>query len=32
MFREFPPRRKVGTFGLDQVLQSLQTGAQGGGN
>ena len=27
-FKEFPPRQKVGTFSLDQVLQSLQ---QGGG-
>jgi arylsulfatase len=23
-FKEFPPSQKVGTFSLDQVLQSLQ--------
>jgi arylsulfatase len=23
-FREFPPSRKIGTFSLDQVLESLQ--------
>jgi arylsulfatase len=26
-FREFPPRQKVGSFGLDQVLDSLTRGA-----
>ncbi len=25
-FREFPPSQKVGSFSLDQVLQSLQKG------
>ena len=25
-FREFPPRQKVGSFGIDQVLQTLQRG------
>ena len=29
-FREFPPRQKAGSFGIDQVLESLQSGAQGG--
>jgi arylsulfatase len=29
-FKEFPPRQKAGSFALDQVLESLQTGAQGG--
>jgi arylsulfatase A-like enzyme len=29
-FREFPPRQKTGSFSLDAVLESLQTGAQGG--
>lgn len=27
-YKEFPPRQKIGTFGLDQVLEKLQ---QGGG-
>ena len=27
-FKEFPPRQKVVTFTLDNVLESLQTGAQ----
>jgi hypothetical protein len=27
-FKEFPPSQKVGSFSLDQVLESLQ---QGGG-
>jgi len=31
-FREFPPRQKAGSFALDQVLESLQTGTQGGSN
>ena len=30
-FKDFPPRQKAGSFALDQVLDSLQTGAQGGG-
>jgi hypothetical protein len=30
-FKEFPPRQKAGSFGLDQVLESLQAGTQGGG-
>jgi len=30
-FKEFPPSQKVGSFSLDQVLESLQGGAQGGG-
>jgi len=29
-FKEFPPRQKAGSFALDQVLESLQSGAQGG--
>jgi arylsulfatase len=29
-FKEFPPRQKAGSFALDQVLEALQTGAQGG--
>ena len=29
-FKEFPPRQKAGSFGIDQVLESLQTGASGG--
>jgi arylsulfatase len=28
-FREFPPRQKVGTWSLDQVLESLQTTPKG---
>ena len=31
-FREFPPRQKVGSFGIDQVLESLQKGGSGVGN
>jgi len=31
-FKEFPPRQKGGSFGIDQVLEKLQTGAQGAGN
>jgi arylsulfatase A-like enzyme len=31
-FREFPPRQKAGSFGIDRVLESLQTGASGGSN
>ena len=30
-FREFPPRQKAGSFGIDQVLEALQSGTQGGG-
>ena len=30
-FKEFPPRQKVGSFGIDKVLEKLQEGAQGGG-
>jgi arylsulfatase len=29
-FREFPPSQKVGSFSLDQVLESLQTAPKGG--
>ena len=29
-FKEFPPRQKPGSFSLDRVLESFQTGAQGG--
>jgi arylsulfatase len=25
-YKDFPPRQKAGTFGLDQVLQKLQEG------
>jgi hypothetical protein len=28
-FKEFPPRQKAGSFGIDQVLESLRTGASG---
>ena len=28
-FRDYPPRQKPGTFSLDQVLESLQTGSVG---
>jgi hypothetical protein len=31
-FKEFPPRQKAGSFSLDKVLESLQTGAQGANN
>ncbi len=30
-FKEFPPSQKPGSFGIDQALESLQRGAQGGG-
>jgi len=30
-FKEFPPRQKAGSFGIDQVLEALQRGMQGGG-
>ncbi len=29
-FKEFPPRQKAGSFALDRVLESLQSGVQGG--
>jgi len=29
-FREYPPSQKVGSFSLDQVLQTLQTAPKGG--
>ena len=29
-FQEFPPRQKSGSFSLDQVLEALQKGHQGG--
>jgi arylsulfatase len=29
-FKEFPPSQKPGSFGIDQALESLQAGAQGG--
>ena len=29
-FKEFPPRQKAGSFGIDQVLETLQTGTSGG--
>ena len=25
-FKEFPPRQKVATFGIDQVMEKLTTG------
>jgi arylsulfatase len=31
-FKEFPPRQKVGSFGIDKVLESLQQGTTGGSN
>ncbi len=31
-FKDFPPRQRVGSFSLDQVLESLQTGSQRGSN
>jgi len=31
-FKDFPPRQKAGSFSLDQVLESLQAGTQGGGS
>jgi arylsulfatase len=30
-FKEFPPRQEAGSFGIDQVLEALQSGTQGGG-
>jgi arylsulfatase len=30
-FKEFPPSQKPGSFGIDQALEALQRGAQGGG-
>ena len=30
-FKEFPPRQKAGSFGIGQVLETLQRGTQGGG-
>jgi arylsulfatase len=29
-FREYPPTQKPGSFGIDQALEALQSGAQGG--
>ena len=29
-FKEFPPRQKVGSFGIDKVLEGLQQGTAGG--
>jgi arylsulfatase len=29
-FKEFPPRQKAGSFAIDRVLESLQSGTQGG--
>jgi len=29
-FKEFPPRQKAGSFGIDQVMEKLQT--SGGAN
>jgi arylsulfatase len=29
-FKEFPPRQKVGSFALAQVLESLQSAPKGG--
>jgi len=31
-FKEFPPSQRPGSFGIDQALESLQRGAQGGSN
>jgi hypothetical protein len=31
-FREFPPRQKPGSFSLDQVLESLQSGPKAVGH
>jgi arylsulfatase len=28
-FKEYPPSQKSGSFGVDQVLEALQTGAAG---
>ena len=30
--REFPPRRKPGSFSIDQVMESMQAAAKGGAN
>jgi arylsulfatase len=30
-FREYPPRQRVGSMNLDQVMEALQAGAAGGG-
>jgi arylsulfatase len=30
-FREFPPSQKSGSFGIDQALEAVQAGSQGGG-
>jgi arylsulfatase len=30
-FKDFPPSQKPGSFSIDQALESLQTGVQGGG-
>jgi arylsulfatase len=29
-FKEFPPRQKAATFGIDQVMDQLTTGGTGG--
>jgi arylsulfatase len=29
-FREFPPRQKAATFGIDQVMDKLTTGGTAG--
>jgi len=29
-FKEFPPSQKVGSFSLDQVMDTLQSAPQGG--
>ena len=29
-FKEFPPSQKPGSFSVDQVLEKLREGAQGG--
>jgi hypothetical protein len=29
-FKEFPPSQRPGSFSLDRVMESLQSGAQGG--
>jgi arylsulfatase len=31
-FKDFPPSQKSGSFGIDQALESLQRGSQGGSN
>jgi arylsulfatase A-like enzyme len=30
-FKEFPPSQKSGSFGIDQALEAIQAGSQGGG-